>query len=838
MSEKFYWNDFSAGWCPSDDPLNARPNALLKMENVELDSNGALQMSGGTTRLLDVFTNTAHSIFQKYINGTSYIYSADSAGNVFRNNTSIKTGGSTTRACFNAAYSYVFGFSGDKRFRDDGTTVTDLGVIKPSVAPIVATAVIASPAVLLTGDYEYCQINVYTSGSYQAKSARSIIGTVSPANQNVSITPQDPATPGSNGNNVWIFRRGGNLDTWYRVAVKSTYGAFGDTVSDADALTLNITLNDFLRSVNSTDFPNPIFACVGPIYGRMLYFNAYNAIFSDIYSPDSFDARTTISIGSAPVGAETFKWAIKVAKNAVLIGTDKDVYLLSGTFVQLPDGFLDVSLDPLGVTDPPIGLDVALYQGSAVYMSRSGWVACSTNGTIVNLCFPNTDLVYKGIATQECGAVTIDATGATRYSCAIVRNKLYCVVPVGAAIASGGASSIHTEVYDFLRKYWRVAYNTFSPKMFVATESGTVIGFDDTDKFIKTYDAISRKLDDGSASRQSVAVTSKCYDLDTPNVRKDLFSLVAIGGTGSSLHGIIPSINVDGHNPGVDTGDITFNEFKISDGGYGFQSIYTYDVPSASGSPLSILPTKSFQFKINGTPTDLRFKGFYLTYSRRPEQLTYLRLDDIGLTSKEFKRIASFPLIIDTLGSNVTCTLYFDGVAITPATLNTSGKTVTGSLSTGASSGITAFRHASAILQSGNNVPFEFYGLLPAKIMQVFPEFVASAQAGPIELFKYGKLKALSVRLNAVGGTSLTYSILDQSSTPLVNAATLTVINGTETVYDIPVPKTVAGSLIRIDFYAAFSFQLYSVRAQFAKSGNQTEEVWIELEKDQVAITK
>lgn len=835
MSEKFYWNDFSAGWCPSDDPLNARPNALLKMENVELDSNGALQMSGGTSRLAAVFTNTLHTIYQKYINGTSYLYSTDSAGAIFRNNTSIKTGGSTTRSAFNAAYNYVFGFSGDKRFRDDGTTTTNLGIVKPSAAPTV----IVGSAGILSGDYEYCQVNVYRNGTYLAKSARSAISSVTLATQYSTVTPQNPSVPGSIANEAWIFRRGVNLDTWYRINVVTSYGAFNDAnVSDLDALALGVTLNDFLLSVNSTDTPDAIIACVGTIYGRMVYCTAKSVIPSDRYSPDSYDSRTVMGLGGAS-GAETFKWSLKVSKNTILIGTDLDVYVLSGTWVQLPDGFLDVSLDPLGVSDPPIGRDVALYQNSAIYMSRSGWVACSPNGTIVNLCFPNTDLVYKGIATQECGAVTIDATGVTRYSCAVVRNKLYCVVPVGAAVALGGSSSIHTEVYDFLRKYWRVAYNTLSPKMFVATEDGTVIGFDDTDKYIKTYDAVSRHLDDGSASRQSIAVTSKCYDLDAPNVRKDLLTLMAIGGTGSSLHGIVPSINVAGHNPGVDTGDITFNEFRISDGGYGFQSTYTYDVPSAAGSPLSILPTKEFQFKLNGTPTDLRFKGLFLNYLPRPEQLTYLRLDDLGVTSKEYKRIATLPFVIDTLGSNVTLTPYFDGVAGTAVTLNTTGKTVVTELFSGLVNTITAFKHLSAILQSGNNIPFEFYGVLPPKIMQVYPEYVVSAQAGPIELFRYGKLKALSVRINPVGGTSITYSILDQTSTPLVSNATLTVVDGEEAVYDIPAPKTVAGSLLRVDFHSSgFTFQLYSVRAQFVKSGNFTEEQWIELEKDPVAITK
>ena len=42
MSEQILINNFSAGWCPSDDAVNGRPNALLQMDNLEIDRNGAL----------------------------------------------------------------------------------------------------------------------------------------------------------------------------------------------------------------------------------------------------------------------------------------------------------------------------------------------------------------------------------------------------------------------------------------------------------------------------------------------------------------------------------------------------------------------------------------------------------------------------------------------------------------------------------------------------------------------------------------------------------------------------------------------------------------------------
>jgi hypothetical protein len=822
MPEVFNWNDFSAGWCPSDDALNGRKNGLLRMENVELDLNGAIQMSGGTTRQLSVFTNTLHTIYQKYINGTPYIYSADTTGLVFRGNTQIETGGSATRACFNAAYNYVFGFSGNKRFKDDGTTATDLGIIGPSAGPTV----VVGAAGILTGDYEYCQVNVLVNGSYRAKSVRSAINTVSPSLQVVTVTPQNPSVPSSTANEAWIFRRGVNLDTWYRIARVTSFGAFTDNMSDYDALALGITLNDFLLPVNSTGIPDAIISCVGPVYGRMIYFTAKQIYFGDINSPDSTDSRTTMNVTGAS-GSETFKWAIKVAKNTVLVGTDRDVYILSGTYVQLPDGFLDVSLDPLGVSDPPIGIDVALYQNSAVYMSKSGWVACNTSGNIVNLCFPNTDLLYKGEATFECGAVTIDLTGATRYSCTIVKNKLFCIVPVGGPLASGSFTSIHTEVYDFQRKYWRVAYVNLSPKMYVAHENGSLLGFDDTDKFIKVYDDITRRLDDGAQTRQTVQILSGCFDFNLPTVRKDLYTLGIAGGTGSSLFGVVIGIGVDGHT-GYEANDISTTAFKVNDTGVGYYQFRSrFDIQSISGAS-AITPCRDIQFRVSGQTTDLRFKELSLSYDKRPPQLTFLRLLNLGLDSINKKRIRTINFIIDTLGNDITFTPIVDGVAHSSSIFNTTRKSAVA---------YTFFQDSdcfgtdfSATLQSSASLPFEFYEVLPPDVVYQQPGPKVYNTIGEIEILRYGKIKALEIRIDTLAVTSLPYIIyLDGIS---LISSSIDIATDGEKICSIPLPKTIAGSLLKIDIgpIGAGRFRHIATRIQIAKSGLDTEEKWVFLD--------
>lgn len=131
MPETFLQRDFSAGWCPSDDEKNGRPNCLLQMNNLELDKNGALTLTGGTV-VKRTLSSTAHTLFSRYLNGTRCDYAALASGAVYRNTTSIATGGDTTNAAFGTAFDYTLVCSGTKRLKDNGTTAVNLGILPPT----------------------------------------------------------------------------------------------------------------------------------------------------------------------------------------------------------------------------------------------------------------------------------------------------------------------------------------------------------------------------------------------------------------------------------------------------------------------------------------------------------------------------------------------------------------------------------------------------------------------------------------------------------------------------------------------------------------------------------
>lgn len=826
MSNLMLLDDFSAGWCPADDPVGGRKNALLKMDALELEQNGEIRMAGGTKRMLSAFTNDLIAMQSVIINTTEFIYSCDNTGLIFRDNTQIATGGSTTRAAINAAFSYAFIFSGNKRVRDDGFgAIVDLGVIKPSAAPTLATGA----AGVLTGDYEYAQVNLFVNGNYSAKSARGPIGTLTLSAQQATVTPQNPSVPSSNATEAWIFRRGVNLDTWYRIARVTSYGSFSDNMSDADALALGITLNDFLLSINSTDIPNAILACVGLIYRRFVYFTAAQVLISDINSPDSLDSRTIIGYSTAGAG-EVFKWAIKTSKNTILVGTTKDVYCLSGTFIQLPDGFLDVSLDPLGVDNPPVGTEATLLGSSVIYMSKSGWVACSINGNTVSLVIPNLDRYFNGDRGNGYGTFLPVIDGTVRYSCVVTKNKFYGIIRED--FRTLGTTNTAIQVYDFIRKYWRVQYHGIglAPLFLSTLLDGTVIGYDATDKFIKKYNyrydsGVAQTLDDGSNTNQAITFRTIFQDHGKPRNRKDLYTLTIRGKTGSNSVGVTPKITFDG----IPDDEVGFTTLSPDFKGLGYTET-SWDISGGTTDPGRL--AKSIQVDLSGSPPDLHITDISISYDDRPLGLLHLNIQDLGITGSSFTGISTLNFVLDTRGQNVDFYPVVDGTIQTKSTFNTSKKSIVSHYFTTLITGriLTGYFVATTV------TPFEYYGALSAGVVLSIPEFRKFNHAGPIEVFRYGKLKKLEIRVTPSGGTTVTYSIYEDS-VKVIDSATLTVVDARDAVYEIGLPKTTSGTVLRIEFSTTFVMALWSARVLAAKSGKNSDEEWISVSVSSQDIT-
>lgn len=819
--ETILWRDFSAGWTISDDPINGRKNGLIKMDSLELDANGAIQMGRGTKNWRATnYAADAHSIYSKFLSGTRTQYLALTDQSVYRNASSIITGGSATRACFFSGFDSVFIYSATKRYRDDGTTATVLGITANS-----APAGSLNGAGVLNGDYEYAEMAVYNSGSaYYAKSPLSAVTTVTGAASNkIQITAHTPTSP---ANETWIYRRGGNNNQFYRVKVlTSSYtSAFDDNMGDLDAAQLNQTANIYLTQTNSTGLADDILDVVGLVNGRSVMFTKKNIYFSEINSPDTYDSRTTIGItaSASTTGSELFLWARRIGENTILVGTTTNVYVLGGTYITQPDGTLDVYYRGFGVYAPPISIDACVYNNSVIYMSKIGWTICDLNGDVQSLCPPNIDTLYRGNTVAGYGGVPIwiypaqdPGSVIPRYLCAIGQNKLWTSVPTIVSNVTSNAFSRRVEVYDFLRKYWRTVPLTKLVAL-MSEDDGAITGFfseSGPTRNLRLLDNPVFSTDDKtfngpSGTKQTINLTTTFNDNNNPLNRKDGYNLVLMLNTNNEA--LTVKIYKDGAASAAYSGSITSNGLLEK----------VLDVSS------TLSTFKHAQLELSGQIGDFLLDYVALNYEPRPiPTMFYRAINQYYGPNKRRARV--WPIVLDTLGGNVAFTPYIDGSAGTPTTFNCAGKTTCLHFFKtdifGVDYGFT--------LQAAGGATFEFYEALQPEFVQKLPLAKQFDQIGPNELFKYGKIRRLEFRIICFGGTTIPYVIYENDVAVTGGSGNLTFVDGKESIAEVSLPKGIYGEVLRIELgTTSFNFHRIYTRAQCAISGKDSELVWQVLE--------
>lgn len=126
--------------------------------------------------------------------------------------------------------------------------------------------------------------------------------------------------------------------------------------------------------------------------------------------------------------------------------------------------------------------------------------------------------------------------------------------------------------------------------------------------------------------------------------------------------------------------------------------------------------------------------------------------------------------------------------------------------------------------------PFEVWEIQAPDFVQILPIAKQFDQAGPIELFRYGKIKAFEVRIIAFGGTTIPYTIYFEDT--IEDSGVITTVDSKETVQKIDVPKSTTGTALRLELGpTAFNFHIIDTRVQIVRSGHQTDGEWVPLSK-------
>lgn len=797
--ESIKFNNFSAGWCPTDAVVGGRPNGFQVLDNLDLDSLGNITLCGGCAQAYTAAANV-HSLAQFSLSSTSYLVYADVSGNVGynANNTGIATGGSATRCAFSLAFGYILACSSTKRKKYNGTTVYNLGI----TAPVVPTLGTVGGGVL-TGTYDYAAIGVRSDGTYVGKSVLSTPVTgYAVAAQNVGVSfATAPSTTDPQVTEAWIFRRWAG--TWYRVLVVNAGGGWAgiDSMTDAAAQALNITFNTNLISVASSSISDDILELIGPVGGRWYYFTSNYLYPSDINNPDLVD--TSLAVRISDNISEKFLWAKKAAASVsaafgtpttIMVGTTLDIYTFHGTFATQSNGTIDAVYLPLGVAFAPTTWDAYVHEGKVYYAGSAGMRSITFAGQNESPMIPNVDKSFTSISGKL----------ANRSPIVVRQDTLYF-----SGRSNGGSYGV--DCYEFTRNYWRTLNFNLSPIAYgditalAAGQDGYVYAAFTTNFRIRKIDAPDLTLLDGSTEIPFQFATTYMGG-ENNYTRKDFYtfkSRVLYKSSAANTATLTATTDAAVALPTISLSNMseTFPVQKIVD--------------------VQLTTAKSIKFSGSGSGLTFNLADLAIVYDSRPEAQTSYLIQPSNFGSSAKKRVRVWSFVLDCRGNTVTITPNVDGVNQATANFTGTGKQTYFYFF---NTDVFGIDYGASFTCTGE---FEFWEQLQPDIVQILPHPKRFDQVGPDDLFKYGKIAQFEIRLLAYG-TSIPYTMYFNDNSQITGS--ITTVNGKEGVYIINCRKFAAGQIVRLELGpTSFNFHRFYVRALVSESGKDTDRKWLEL---------
>lgn len=489
----------------------------------------------------------------------------------------------------------------------------------------------------LTGEYEFRYVYVRDDGSYIIRSAPSV-SSISESGEMTQFTAQAaeitvPIDLDRDGqiNQIWVFRRGGELPDWLRTVVYDgviTSGAITiiDDTTDEEALEIDILLEE-----DNVTPPNDIIGIEGPYYDRLWVLTATHLHMSRRLSPDTFSTSQVIRVAGPD---ETPLW-VKKAFGGLYVGTTKDIYRIDGTAAELPDGTIEVDFRPLSIDNPPRNEAVAQEGSLLCYMAADGWRAFTGAGS--QLLVGNTSLLYRGQDRHGIEAVNI-ATG--RFRAAIAKSQLAAITPEG----DFAASSTVQYRYSFTKQRWyRFTYAPNWLSIFREPD-GTLIAGDDAGT-VWTLDV----GDSDDTGLIPVTIWTPCDGDGNSHIPKEVTALSIGGDTGGN------NLTVDIHLD--ESEDSAFSEGRV----VSFTDPAAYNIHELALCHL-------IQLRLTGNFNRFRLSSYIVNYVGLPLASRAWDSGPMDIGQQDLVWIRRIRLKARA-GGTITVTPYFDGIAFDPVTV-------------------------------------------------------------------------------------------------------------------------------------------------------------------------
>lgn len=628
----------------------------------------------------------------------------------------------------------------------------------------------------MLGPYQWAYVYAFNSGSYVGLSAPSAFSTAVAVNtQSTGITIAADAARDTQVNEVWLYRSGGALDQFYRVAVKTGVvpGAIAitDTLSDADALIANLPLQ-----TDNAPPPANIIGIAGPYYDRLFALTASALYPSRQLNPDSFASGQVVAVG----GADEVAYWVKRSLGGLYVGTSKDIYRLEGTGAELPDGTVDFTFMPLNIDHPPIGDAVAQDGNRLIYLAADGWRTVAGAGS--QLLVGATSLLYKGYTRHGVGPVQL--TGG-RFRPTIAKGQLLVVTPEAGATTSSPVLYRHAPL---VTSWYRHVYPTALRCLYTEPD-GTVLAGDSA--------GVVRQLDIGTADDGvgiPVTIWTKVDANDQHFNRKDVIDVRVQLDTGAATASV--AVHFDGSATAVAT-------------------VLAAQTPlGVTAAPLNNLPAFSqVQLRLTGSFTAFRFAAFGVQHTALPVPFVgKLTPSDRG--DPHLKTLSGFQLRLCTLGVPRVLTPILDGVAQTPLTV-TSGIDDPIDVTYTFPAPVTAVDVTVSV-----DGDVELYAYAPIVTFRR-PLGVRSYDTGPIVVSDLDLLwlRAIRVKVNAGADLTITAYMDSQALATVVGVVT----PGIDTVVVVPVGRACVGRVVRLVMTSTAPFFPYYLEIVRRQSGLGTE---------------
>ncbi len=361
----------------------------------------------------------------------------------------------------------------------------------------------------LTGTYRYRVVGVYNNGVYEAKSVVSdATASINLKAQGVQLTLSSAfiSSLDSQVNELWVYRMGGYLDRFYRVAVK-TGGPFSgqqtidDTTSDRKAMLTNTVLESDLVPP-----PSIIKGIAGPHFFRLFILTPTHLYISKRNNPDGYAYNHVAKIAGLD---ETCLWICQ-AQDCLWIGTTRDIYRVAGDFAENPDGTLNMEVRGVGIGNPPLNEAIAQEGDLICYLAADGWRQFTGHASTSLLDGVRT--LYAGTSWTRNGVSYVTMSLAARTRAAVAKGVLSAITGEAGA-GAGGAPNLYRR--DFRRGVWyRHTYPTTFTSIHTEPDGLLIAG---------TSAGLILQLDTGNQDNSvdiPVVLWSRCDDLNLPLNKK------------------------------------------------------------------------------------------------------------------------------------------------------------------------------------------------------------------------------------------------------------------------------------------------------------------------------